>query len=147
MARLDHAQAAGKLDEMNQQFAAKVKDHASGSRSGNGACRRDAVWEFDPAIVVENDIRDHKGNPMGAWSAGQSARDWGYQKLIFVDGDDPAEVEWALGHGSDERAKDVRPRNHENSPASVLLRPGGQALQCFGITRTPALVEAKGDLC
>ena len=25
-ARLDHAQATGKLDEMNQQFAAKVKD-------------------------------------------------------------------------------------------------------------------------
>lgn len=154
-ARLDHAQATGKLDEMNQQFAAKVKDRVMRPVPVSGMSRAEETrsWEFDPAIVVENDIRDHQGNLIAArgqrvnplTTSGLS------KKLVFVDGDDPAEVEWALGHGPDERAKiifvDGSPfESMKTHQRRFYFDQEGKLTSHFGITRTPALVEAKGDL-
>lgn len=154
-ARLDHAQATGKLDEMNQQFAAKVKDRVMRPVPVPGMARAEETrsWEFDPAIVVENDIRDHQGNLIAA--RGQRVNPLATsglsKKLVFVDGDDPAEVEWALGHGPDERAKiifvDGSPfESMKTHQRRFYFDQEGKLSSHFGITRTPALVEAKGDL-
>jgi len=154
-ARLDHAQETGKLDEMNRQFAAKVKNRVMRPVPVSGMARAEETrsWEFDPAIVVENDIRDHQGNLIAA--RGQRVNPLATsglsKKLVFVDGDDPAEVEWALGHGPDERAKiifvDGSPfesmRTHQRR---FYFDQEGKLSSHFGITRTPALVEAKGNV-
>ena len=154
-ARLDHAQETGKLDEMNRQFAAKVKNRVMRPVPVSGMARAEETrsWEFDPAIVVENDIRDHQGNLIAA--RGQRVNPLATsglsKKLVFVGGDDPAEVEWALGHGPDERAKiifvDGSPfesmRTHQRR---FYFDQEGKLTSHFGITRTPALVEAKGNV-
>ena len=154
-ARLDHARETGKLDEMNQQFAAKVKDRVMRPVPVSGMSRAEETrsWEFDPAIVVENDIRDHQGNLIAA--RGQRVNPLATsglsKKLVFVDGDNPAEIEWALRHGSDERAKiifvDGSPfESMKTHQRRFYFDQEGKLTSHFGIRHTPALVEAKGDV-
>lgn len=67
-ARLDTAQASGKIDALNRQFAEKVTQRVMQpvAVAGMSPAGETRSWEFDPAIVVENDIRDDRGNPMGS---------------------------------------------------------------------------------
>ena len=95
-ARLDHAQATGKLDELNEQFADKVKQRVMRPVpvAGIRPASETRSWEFDPTLVVENDIRDHQGNLIAA--AGQRVNPLAAsglsKKLVFVDGDSADEV-------------------------------------------------------
>ena len=154
-ARLDEAKAAGKLDEMNQRFADRVKQRVNRPVpvAGIGPALETRSWEFDPAIVVDNDIRDHKGNLIAV--AGQRVNPLAAsrlsKKLVFVDGDDPAEVAWAMRLGSDQNAKIIFV---DGSPFELMkthqrrfyFDQEGKLTGHFGIRHTPALVEQKGDV-
>ena len=154
-ARLDRAQANGELEELNQRFAEKVKARVMRPSSVAGIRRAEVTrsWEFDPAIVVENDIRDHKGNLIAA--AGQRVNPLAAaplsKKLVFVDGDDPKQVEWAMAHGSDQRAKIIFVNG---SPFELMkthqrrfyFDQEGKLTGHFGIRHTPAVVEQRGDV-
>ena len=154
-ARLDQAQATGKLDELNQRFADKVKARVNRPVpvAGVGPALETRSWEFDPAIVVDNDIRDHKGNLIAV--AGQRVNPLAAtglsKKLVFIDGDDPAEVAWAMRFGSDERTKIIFT---DGSPFELMkthqrrfyFDQEGKLTSHFGIRHTPALVEQKGDV-
>lgn len=154
-ARLDHAQATGKLDAMNRQFADKVKSRVMRPVPVEGITPAEETrsWEFDPSLRIDNDIRDHKGNLIAV--AGQRVNPLAAaglsKKLIFVDGDEPAEVAWAMQHGSDARAKIIFV---DGSPFELMkvhqrrfyFDQDGRLTAFFGIRRTPALVEQKGDI-
>ncbi|MEL6621665.1 MAG: type-F conjugative transfer system protein TraW, partial [Pseudomonadota bacterium] len=102
---------------------------------------------------VENDIRDHKGNLIA--TAGQRVNPLATsalsKSLVFINGDDAAEVEWALQHGSDARAKIIFV---DGSPFELMkvhqrrfyFDQGGKLTGHFGISRTPALVEQQGEV-
>lgn len=154
-ARLDQAKADGKLDELNQQFADKVKARVMRPVPVSGVRRAEVArsWEFDPAIVVENDVRDHKGNLIAA--AGQRVNPLQVsrlsKKLVFIDGDDAAQVEWAMKHGPDDRAKIIFVNGSPFESMKTHQRrfyfdQEGKLTGHFGIRHTPALVEQKGDL-
>ena len=105
---------------------------------------------FDPAIVVERDIRLPDGtliaaagtrvNPLASHAL---SRD-----LLFVDGRRDAEIAWALKHSK--AAKIVllagRPldlaRTHGRA---FFFDQGGRLAARFGIAATPALVEQAGS--
>ena len=154
-ARLDHAAATGKLDQMNRQFAEKVKARVMRPVpvSGISPAEETRSWEFDPSIRIDKDIRDHKGNLIAV--AGQRVNPLTAaalsKKLLFVDGDDPAEVEWAMKHGGDARAKIIFV---DGSPFELMkvhqrrfyFDQDGRLTSYFGIRRTPALVEQRGDV-
>ena len=63
-ARLEEARATGRLDELNEQFATRVKQRVMRPVpvAGIRAAEEDRTWEFDPAVTLESDIRDHQGN-------------------------------------------------------------------------------------
>lgn len=154
-ARLDQAKATGKLDEMNEQFAAKVKDRVMRPVpvAGISQASETRSWEFDPSVVMDRDIRDHKGNLIA--TRGQRVNPLALsglsKKLVFVNGDDPAELEWAIDHGSDERAKIIFVKGSPFASMKTHQRrfyfdQAGKLTSHFGITHTPALVEAKGDI-
>ena len=104
---------------------------------------------FDPAIVVERDIRTSEGvliaaagtrvNPLERMAL---VRD-----LLFVDGRRPAEIAWALAH--ERPAKIVllagRPlelmRRHRRP---FFFDQGGRLAARFGIAATPSLIEQAG---
>lgn len=152
-ARLDHAQATGALDELNQRFANKVKQRVMRPVPVSGIARAEETrsWEFDPSIVVANDIRDHQGNLIAA--AGQRVNPLGLsglsKTLVFVDGDDEDQVAWALEQGS--RAKIIFV---DGSPFELMkvhqrrfyFDQSGKLTSHFGITRTPARVEQQGEV-
>ena len=154
-ARLDDAQATGKLDAMNREFADKVKSRVMRPVPVVGMMPAEETrsWEFDPSLRIDNDIRDHKGNLIAV--AGQRVNPLSLaglsKKLIFVDGDEPAEVAWAMQHGSDARAKIIFV---DGSPFELMkvhqrrfyFDQDGRLTAHFGIRRTPALVEQKGDV-
>lgn len=154
-ARLDHAAATGKLDQMNRQFAEKVKARVMRPVpvAGISPAEETRSWEFDPSIRIDKDIRDHKGNLIAV--AGQRVNPLAAaalsKKLLFVDGDDPAEVEWAMKHGGDARAKIIFV---DGSPFELMkvhqrrfyFDQDGRLTSYFGIRRTPALVEQRGDV-
>ena len=154
-ARLDRAQATGKLDELNERFTTKVKQRVMRPVPVSGIARAEVTrsWEFDPSIVVENDIRDHKGNLIAA--AGQRVNPLATaalsKTLVFVDGDDAEQVEWALQHGAEPQAKIIFV---DGSPFELMkthqrrfyFDQDGKLTSHFGITRTPALVEQQGEV-
>lgn len=154
-ARLDHAKATGKLDEMNRKFAERVKSRVMRPVpvAGISPAEETRSWEFDPSIRIDKDIRDHKGNLIAV--AGQRVNPLSAsplsKKLVFIDGDDPAEVAWAIQHGSDARAKVIFVSGSPFELMKVHQRrfyfdQEGRLTGHFGIRRTPALVEQRGDV-
>ena len=104
---------------------------------------------FDPAIVVERDIRLPDGTLVAAAGArvdplasAPLSRD-----LLFIDGTRPVEVAWALAHG--DPAKIVLLAGRPLDLARRHGRPfffdqGGRLAARFGLRFTPALVERDG---
>lgn len=154
-ARLDEAQANGRIEALNRQFADKVKRRVMqpAAVAGVGPASETRSWEFDPAIVVENDIRDHQGHLIAL--AGQRVNPLTLSRfakqLIFVNGDDAAELAWAMQRGGDEVAKIIFV---DGSPFAQMkthrrrfyFDQGGRLIAHFGIRHTPAVVERRGDL-
>ena len=153
--KVERAEAKGELAELNARFAARVKAKVMRPTPVSGI--RPAIetrnWAFDPAIVVERDIRDHEGRLIAA--AGQHVNPLETialtQKLAFVDGDDPAEIAWAMEQGSDLNLKIILVDGSPFEAMKVHQRrfyfdQGGKLTQRFGIAHTPALVEQAGDV-
>lgn len=154
-ARLDKAQANGKIEALNRRFADKVKQRVMQPLPVGGIAPASETrsWTFDPAIVVENDIRDHQGNLIAV--AGQRVNPLALsgfaQMLIFVNGNDPAELGWAMQRGRNASAKIIFV---DGSPFAQMrmhrqrfyFDQEGRLTAHFGIRRTPAVVERKGDL-
>ncbi|AXB80449.1 type-F conjugative transfer system protein TraW [Novosphingobium sp. P6W] len=154
-AKLESAKASGKLDELNARFAQKVKARVMRPApvGGISAAIEDRSWEFDPTVVIESDIRDHKGKLIAA--AGQRINPLDKismtQKLLFIDGDDPAQVSWAMAQGDDLRTKVIMVKG---SPFDLMkanqrrfyFDQAGSLTAKFGIEHTPASVEQKGRI-
>ena len=105
---------------------------------------------FDPAIVVERDIRLPDGTLIAAAGARVNplARHALSRDLLFVDGRREAEIAWALAH---ERPSKIvllagRPlalsRSHGRA---FFFDQGGRLAARFGIAATPSLVEQAGS--
>ena len=104
---------------------------------------------FDPAIVVERDIRLPDGTLIAAAGARvNSLGGHGFSRdLLFVDGRREAEIAWALAHEGP--AKIVLLAGRPLDLAREHRRPfffdqGGRLAARFGLRFTPALVEQAG---
>ena len=80
--------------------------------AGIGAVRESRSWTFDPAIVLDQDIQDQKGRLVAR--AGQRVNPLSFvamkTDLVFIDGRDDAQVDWALpAHVVDRRVRGVTP--------------------------------------
>ena len=154
-AKLERAEADGSLADMQQRFASRVE---SGVKrpvpvAGIRPATEDRAWEFDPAITVERDIIDHQGNVLAV--AGQRVNPLDTvamrQKLIFVNGDRPAEVEWAMAQGEERSAKIILV---DGSPFDLMkahkrrfyFDQSGTLTRHFGIGHTPTAVSQEGDI-
>ena len=152
--RLEHLQANGGLARLQEQLKVKAADRVRRPTPVAGITRATAArqWSFDPSIVVENDIRDHKGNLIAR--SGQRVNPLDFmamsQELVFLDGDDQAQLDWAarrfpqvgkvkliLVNGSPfDRMKEYQRR--------FFFDQQGQLTAKFGISHTPAVVRANG---
>ena len=108
-ARLQHLQATGSIDRMNAAFAkkAEAKIRRPTPVAGITAASEPRTWAYDPTIMIQQDVRDQKGNLIAR--AGQTVNPLDFvamhQALVFVDGDDKAQMAWATSRYDDLKAK------------------------------------------
>ena len=136
--------------EMQEQAVASVRRPRRGDGMTPATTKRE--WLFDPSIVTEDDIVDAKGNIIAARGTRVNPLDMVQlrQALVFVDGDNAAELQWALRTWSDTAAKIIFV---SGSPFDAMkpwqrrfyFDQGGTLTAKFGIRHTPAVVSAAGS--
>ncbi len=106
-------------------------------------------WMFDPTITLAADIRGAKGELIHA--AGTRVNPLDSVKLradlLFLDGDDPAQIEWALHENANAKLILVKGAPLELMKARqrrFYFDQGGKLTEKFGITAVPARVRQQG---
>ena len=154
-ARLKRAESSGELARMNDVFAKRVEAKVRRPKPVDGItpARTARSWDYDPTIAVERDIRDHKGNLIAA--AGQRINPLDFvairQDLVFVDGDDVAQLAWATTRYTDLKAKIIFVGGSPIEAMTAKKRrfyfdQEGKLTSTFGISHTPAVVTQSGKV-
>jgi conjugal transfer pilus assembly protein TraW len=153
--RLQNLQASGGIDRMNAEFArrAEAKVRRPTPVAGITPATQARVWAFDPTIVIEKDVKDQKGNYVAR--AGQTVNPLDFvamhQALVFVDGDDKAQMEWATSQYSDLKAKIILVSGSPIEEMTARKRrfyfdQEGRLTGKFGVRHTPAVAEQDGKI-
>ena len=153
--RLAGLQASGAIERMNNEFARRSEEHVRrpGAVVGIGLATRPRSWAFDPAITIDHDVFDTKGNAIAR--AGQRVSPLDFvtmrQALVFIDGDEEEQIDWALKRYDEGNAKIVLIKG---APLDLMTRfqrrfyfdQGGYLTTRFGIEAVPAVVSQDGRL-
>ena len=152
-ARLAAMQASGRLAEMQHRLADRTVALVKRPPPVRGLsrARERRSWTYDPTITVDRDIGDGKGHIIIAAGARVNPLDTValHQSLVFVDGDDAAQVSWAMASTNALNAKLILTGG---SPFDLMKQrqrrfyfdQGGKLISKFGIAHTPAVVEQDG---
>jgi conjugal transfer pilus assembly protein TraW len=153
-AKLKAMQATGQVDAMNQRLTdrTRAKVNRPDPVTGIALTTRPRSWLYDPSVVIDHDIRDHKGQLIAA--AGKRVNPLDYvvirTPLVFIDGDDAAQVAWAVKRFGD-KAKLILIKG---APLELMTQrqrrfyfdQNGTLTRKFGITAVPAVVEQSGHV-
>lgn len=152
-AKLRHLEKTGAIAEANADFARRAERSIRRPKpvAGIALATEARSWIFDPAITVEQDIRDHKGNLIAARGARVNPLDFVtvHQDLVFVNGDDRAQMEWASRRYSDAKAKIILVAGSPIDAMTARKRryyfdQEGRLTERFGIRHVPAVVTQDG---
>nr|WP_255630954.1 type-F conjugative transfer system protein TraW [Novosphingobium sp. FKTRR1] len=152
-ARLTHLEASGETARLNaalqRRTVAKVERPDPVPGLAPAATTRS--WTFDPTITVSADIRDAKGQVIIARGTRVNPLDTVPLRspLVFLDGDDPAALDWAATTFGKRRPKVILV---SGAPLALMkarqmrfyFDQGGTLVRHFGIRAVPAVVEQKG---
>jgi conjugal transfer pilus assembly protein TraW len=152
-ARLTHLEKTGEtarlIEELKRRTIARVNRPEPVAGIGSAAATRS--WRFDPTITVERDIADDKGRVIIAAGTRINPLDTVPLRtpLVFLDGDDPAQLAWAVRRFSPTRAKLILV---SGAPLELMkarqrrfyFDQGGSLVKHFGIRAVPATVEQQG---
>jgi conjugal transfer pilus assembly protein TraW len=151
MEKLELAEENGTLKKMQTEFSDKVK--AKVLRPTPVANLHKATtnrsWTYNPIFTQETDIIDDKGRVIIAAGTNVNALEklkWG-EPLIFIDGEDKEQVEWA----KNQQGKIVLTNGAPLELGNRLKRPiyfdqGGILCRRFNIEFVPAFIEQDGLL-
>tara|TARA_R110002096_G_scaffold365345_2_gene558705 strand:+ start:2822 stop:3403 length:582 start_codon:yes stop_codon:yes gene_type:complete len=155
-ARLTALGKVGEIDRLNREF----RDRAVASIKrppviyGIQHTSEPRQWFFDPTITVAEDIMDNEGHLIHA--AGTRVNPLEVmgltQKILFIDGDDKDQVEWALTERTTAgRAKIVLVRGAplelmETHKVPFYFDQRGLLTSRFQIAQVPARIEQIGSL-
>lgn len=148
-AKLKNLEASGGIAalqrQMQDQAVASVRRPRPVGGLSPATQRRE--WLFDPSIALEDDIRDTKGNPIAARGTRVNPLDIVSlsQDLVFVDGTEPAQIDWAVKSFGAAKAKIVFVSGSPFDAMKPYQRrfyfdQGGGLIARFGIRHTPAVV-------
>ena len=150
-ARLSAMQRSGEMARLQEDARARARQTLEEPEPvlGIAPAREARARLFDPAIVVERDIRLPDGTLIAAAGARVNplARHALARDLLFVDGRREAEIAWALAH--EWPAKIVllagRPLDlTRRYGRAFFFDQGGRLAARFDIAATPSLVEQAG---
>ena len=147
--RLKVMNEQGKMEKLQQDLqekaATKVKrpTPVEGMTKARSYLRRN----FDPTFVVNKTIKDHRGNLIAL--AGTSYNPLDHKSfgdpLIFIDGDDTDQVQWAISQDAKIILVNGSPLELEKvHNRSFYFDQGGVLTQKLGIDEVPSLVSQEG---
>jgi len=151
--RLQRLQASGGIDRMNAEFARRSEARVRRPKPVEGItpATEARVWAYDPTIVIERDVRDQKGNLIA--QAGRTVNPLDFvsvrQALVFVDGDDKAQMAWATSRYGDLQAKIILVNGSPIEEMTARKRrfyfdQEGRITGKLGIRHTPAVAVQDG---
>lgn len=152
-ARLVSMQVSGALDRANRQLADRTAARVRRPSRVEGIVTASASrqWVLDPTITVSKDLADGWGRVVVRAGTRVNPLDTVplRQKLLFLDGDDQAQVAWARRHTTSLNAKLILVGG---APLELMkaeqrrfyFDQAGTLTRHFGIRAVPALVEQQG---
>ncbi|WP_422342852.1 type-F conjugative transfer system protein TraW [Parasphingorhabdus sp.] len=151
--RLHAMEASGEINRLNNKLKARTIARVNRPTPVAGIVRAEKTrsWQYDPTITLATDIFDDKGRRI--WAKGTRVNPLDTvplrQKLIFIDGDDPAQLKWAMNDNAASKAKLILVRG---APLKLMkarqkrfyFDQGGKLTEHFGIKAVPAMVDQQG---
>nr|WP_277925990.1 type-F conjugative transfer system protein TraW [Sphingomonas sp. JXJ CY 53] len=154
-ARLQKLQATGGIDRMNAEFARRAEARVRRPKPVDGITPAVQMreWAYDPTIVIEHDVSDQKGNLIARRGQTVNPLDFVtmHQALVFIDGDDKAQMAWATERYSDLKAKIILVSGSPIEEMTARKRrfyfdQEGRLTGKFGIQHTPAVAVQQGNI-
>lgn len=151
--RLAQMEASGETARLNEELKRRTIARVNRPDPVAGLIRASETrsWPFDPTITLAADIHGARGELIHA--AGTRVNPLDSVKLraelLFLDGDDPAQLTWALGQGANAKLILIKGAPLELMKARqrrFYFDQGGKLTQKFGIKAVPARVRQKGRL-
>ena len=148
-------QASGATARLNEDLKRRTiaKVNRPTPVSGLGVASAIRSWAFDPTISVAEDISDDKGRLIMAAGTRVNPLDTVplRQTLVFLDGDDPAQLDWATKNFQATSAKLILV---SGAPLQLMrgkqrrffFDQGGKLVRHFNIKAVPATVKQQGRL-
>lgn len=152
-ARLLRLEASGETARLNAELKRRTVARVNRPAPVEGLTRAEAPrsWLFDPTIELAEDIADDKGRLIMARGTRVNPLDSVALRaaLVLFDGDDPAQLAWALARGKQNRAKLILVKG---APLELMrarqtrfyFDQGGALVRHFSIRALPATVEQQG---
>ena len=152
-ARLAHLEKTGQTARLNEELKRRTIARVNRPEpvAGVGSAAATRSWRFDPTITVDLNIADDKGRVIVAAGTRVNPLDTVPLRapLVFLDGDDPAQLAWAARRFGATRAKLILVRGAPLELMKARQRrfyfdQGGSLVKHFGIRAVPATVEQQG---
>ena len=152
-ARLQHLEKTGETARLNEDLKRRTIARVKRPAPVAGIVPASAMrrWNFDPTITVEADIRDDKGRVIMARGTRVNPLDTVPLRapLVFLNGDDSAQVDWAARRYAGTTAKFILVNGAPLDLMKARQRrfyfdQGGKLVERFGIRAVPATVEQQG---
>lgn len=152
-ARLRHLEASGETARLNERLKQRTIARVNRPEPVAGIIHAASLrsWQLDPTISAERDIADEKGRIIIAAGTRVNPLDTVSLRapLVFLDGDDPAQLAWASARFGKTNAKLILVRGAPLALMKARQRrfyfdQGGTLVKHFGIRAVPAVVEQQG---
>ena len=152
-ARLKDLEATGQIDALQQRLVRSAEESVRRppAVAGIAATTIPREWLFDPSIVTQDPLMDAKGQVIAPAGTRINPLDFVQlrEDLVFIDGNDAAQLSWATQRWSPQRAKIIFVAGSPFEAMKPFARrfyfdPGGKLVSRFGIAHVPAVVSASG---
>ena len=153
-AKLKAMQANGGIARMQAALRAKTEERVRNPIPVSGILpvREAKSWTFDPTIVLDRDLTDAKGNLVAAAGTRVNPLTFVSMKtdLVFIDGRDDAQIDWAMKRWSATQAKIIFVAGSPFERMGERKRrfffdQQGKLTGHFGIAHVPAVVTPQGQ--
>lgn len=148
-------QTSGRLDTLQKTWQSRAKTALEQPKpvSHIRHTTKPRTFYFDPSITVSEDLKDHQGmifHKVGTRVNPLQTRPL-TRVLLFLDGDDSAQLKWALAEAKQRQNKTIlilvkgSPlKQMEQTKLRFYFDQGGQLVQKLGIQQVPARVVQVG---
>ena len=151
--RLTHMERSGETARLNEDLKRRTIARVGRPDPVAGIVRASEArrWHFDPTITLAADIRGAKGELIHAAGTRVNPLDSVQLRaeLLFLDGDDPDQLAWALKQAANAKLILVKGAPLELMKARqrrFYFDQGGKLTERFGIRSVPARVRQQGRL-